>query len=495
MSDGLGMTAVLTAEIEPFEAAMMQALNVAKNFATLFASVISEGVKDSFSRLYTQGRLADSLTSTVPAIREFEYALDKFGIGAQKAQASLAFFETGIGKALAGGKKQQEAFKSLGLDVIALGREEPIQALENFLEAVNKLPTAAQRLAVERDIFGQGSRKMLPLLAHLKEAREEFRNMTGYSVNGKNFEIGLIDYKRIEMAQEAIVKLTALWQNFMDRILIRLSPILVNVSDMLVDFLKAPGLMAMFANGFVDGLRDIAFGLMDLGIKIPNVLVGIPTLLWDIFGPDGVAIHSIDVFIDYAIISFGKLKTELGKALVSIGKDLQANGNFLTSGLGAALVTAGGAMSSLTAPINKFGRAEDPRQIAFNNSSTELGRVADKLSGDFNKMTSTTFWDAGIGKVIKDALYNENAHNDDLFRRVRESIDANVEARGASLELTTKEKKVKDTPLGYALGGQGVRADFTTMRLAATNVQTVKDEITHELLRIIAGKGSIGAAY
>lgn len=488
--DDMALKTYIEGDITNFEASIAKAVVLAQRFedqyqqsmkkaaesATMFTTAVDAtvsalrdalkftigGIKDSFDELYKQGRMADAFTSTVPAIREFSYALDKIGIGADSAKNTLSLFERAIGAAITQPlSRQRKVFQELGLDVIKLGKGEPVQALESFFDVLEKFPTAAQRASYLQDILSRSGRAMLPLIGHFKEAREEFRKLTGYSSGGKNFEIGLLDYKAIEMAKEGIVKLTAVWDNFTTRLAIKVAPFISNIADKLVAMFD-PKNVAEWTDYLIKGFHDVLFFVIDIDAHIIKFISAIPTLFMDIRSLimttiDQIGSHMTEVFVR----SLRDVLFVVDPLLQKLGYGKEADSMAMRLSFGAVKANAASFISG-----GKRDAAANKWDKDWNDAITKgdwAKRFEDWID-DLSKLDSKTFWD-----------------------KVANSLNMNVNARNADLSLAQKEGKT--TPLGYAINATGMRASLQALRLAATPVQSVNDERGNALLEQIVRQG------
>ncbi len=490
MSD-LGMTAVLAADITPFEAGMLKAAQVATNFASSFAKIIKNGTQDAFEGLYKQGRLADSMNASVSGVREFQYALDKFGIGAERAKHSIQFFESGIGKALGGAKAQQEAFKNLGLSAVELGRMDPIEALQTFTEAVAKLPTAAQRLDAERAVFGRGARELMPLIGKMKEARAEFRSLFSYSAGGKNFEIGLIDTKKIEIFYESINKIKYAFGYIYDQLAIKFSPVLTNISNQLIKVFSAQG-TSEFIDRMISGIQSFGNIFIEVAGRAFLMFKNAPLLIKDIggllvaqFEMAGARIKS--VFEDIANF----INKTIGTTLMKIGNELNStHPDPLTGMIQMPNYPGMGDMGKKLAAFG-YGVSQPSMSAGLGLSYAENKNqgALEKLKNDF----FTTFLDSGgVTKRAKDFWNDLFKDGDDAFMRASKQLDENRAAREAYLIEIDKTKEKKVNPLGYALGITSSRQSITAMQLAGVRNEEIS--VLKQILSAVKNKTVYGVA-
>ncbi len=272
MSDALEMAAILSADISPFELGLAGALTSAKNFASSFASIIKDGVGESFSRIYKQGRLADSLMSSIQGTREFSYALDKMGIGAEKATLGIRFFEQHIGAALGDStSKAAKGFKELGLSAKELGSGDPIESLNKFVDLLTKkFPDAAERTRFLVEEMGKAGKQFLPLLGHLSQAREEFRKLSDYTdAKGINHAFGGFDTTKIQMVSEEFTKINATIGVIFDRITSKFSPAVLRLARAFDGMFSAENI-DVWVNKLSDGIETVGGKVIDFVFSVKD---------------------------------------------------------------------------------------------------------------------------------------------------------------------------------------------------------------------------------
>jgi hypothetical protein len=127
-----------------------------------------KGIKDA---LDLGGRLSDLEARTGIAVQELvvlEQAFRNAGISADAVGPSINIMQRALAGISEAGEQTQAVFDRLGLDMVALGKDAPIDQLRQVAERIRALPSAAQQSAAAMKIFGRGGAEMLPLL---KDAR------------------------------------------------------------------------------------------------------------------------------------------------------------------------------------------------------------------------------------------------------------------------------------------------------------------------------------
>lgn len=117
------------------------------------------------------GRLSDLEARTGIAVKELvvlEQAFKNAGVSADAVGPSINIMQRALSGITEAGEATEAVFARLGLDMVELRKQTPIDQLRQVAERIRALPDAAQQSAAAMKIFGRGGAEMLPLL---KDAR------------------------------------------------------------------------------------------------------------------------------------------------------------------------------------------------------------------------------------------------------------------------------------------------------------------------------------
>lgn len=149
-------------------------------------SALSVGAIAGFTKAMIDdaGRIqdtADALGVAAEHLQAMEFSGRLAGVGAEELSAALGKLQENIGKAAAGEKEMDAAFKRLGLsggELIKLRLDQQVGKLADALAAVDDPATKAMMAA---DVLGKGWRKLMPMLkegsAGLGEAAQELARL------------------------------------------------------------------------------------------------------------------------------------------------------------------------------------------------------------------------------------------------------------------------------------------------------------------------------
>lgn len=112
------------------------------------------------------GEQAQQLGVTTKALQEYRYVATQVGISQEEMDAALAKLTRTMGEAERGAKKPSAAFQKLGIDIkafIASGKDAG-DLIPLIAAGLEKIPSPAEKAAIQVDLFGRAGQKLAPLL-------------------------------------------------------------------------------------------------------------------------------------------------------------------------------------------------------------------------------------------------------------------------------------------------------------------------------------------
>jgi len=213
---------------------------------------IGRMVGDSLERLDTLAKTSSMLGIASEKLSGLQMAAQLTGVevtamgdGLQKMQKNIAEAARGTGEAV-------ESFELLGIsaeDLINMSPEEQFYAIADAMEGVG---TQADKMEIAMGIFGRGGGGLLNTLAL---GSEELRNM-----QTETEELGIsfsnIDLKKVEDANDAILKAKTAIQGVIDKLAVALSPTIAAASDMFVEWAKSGTIGSEQIEKSIEGIID-----------------------------------------------------------------------------------------------------------------------------------------------------------------------------------------------------------------------------------------------
>jgi hypothetical protein len=196
--------------------------------AAIFAgNEIVQFVGRQMEAIDTSAKLADSLNADIATLEAYQYSASLAGSSTEEFNKALQKQTLTIGDAMAGGKAQQDAFASLGLDAGALSQMDSTSAFAAIAESISKIENPAKRASLAVDIFGKSGAKLIPTLmqgkAGLAASAEEYKKLAG--------EINRVDAAQIEAANDALSKIGVAVSGIGRAIAIEVAPYITTLAD------------------------------------------------------------------------------------------------------------------------------------------------------------------------------------------------------------------------------------------------------------------------
>lgn len=348
ISRGLGLPRV-SKSMENLGARTVAAGRAAGVAARRFALLGASAVAASFAMLRSFARAGDTIAKTadrlgigVEALQEYRYAADLAGVTQEEFDKSLAQMVRGIGQARAG----------VGPLVSELGRMSPsllanIQATESteealslLLEAIERVPDAAQRAALAQVAFGEGGRKMITLALQGRDALSRQRE-EAHLLGGVIGDEAARESERFVDAQTRLGRaLTGVRNTIAAKLLPAITPLVERLAAFLVDHLPQ---IEAFARAWAARLPGIIQDLRERFVELYGKLQPIIAIAQKIVAGLGPVRA---VFLGLALVIGGKVLVALAAlvpAILAVGTALLTTpiGWFL---LGIAGIAAGAAV-------------------------------------------------------------------------------------------------------------------------------------------------------
>lgn len=151
--------------------------------------------------------VAQQLGVTTNELQEYRYAASQVGIEQETMDKALAKLTRTIGQAATGGKAQAAVFDALGISVRDANGEVRTagEIIPELADALEKVPDAARRAAVETQLFGRAGQQLDTLLSGGSGAINALRDAA--------HELGIVlSAEQIQKADETADKLSAMKQ-------------------------------------------------------------------------------------------------------------------------------------------------------------------------------------------------------------------------------------------------------------------------------------------
>lgn len=272
---------------EAIEKGLEAIVDVAKDVAKEFVSVVKESVELTERLELT----SQSLGLTTDALQELTYAGSLTGIQMDEMGLAIGLLSRNMNAAAKGGDEQAKAFAKLGVHV--KGADGKLRSADEVIGDVAdkfaKMPDGAEKTALALELFGRSGKRMIPLLNKGSDGLAAMRQ--------EAHELGLVlDEDVIKQGVEVehnFKRLEALWSGIKNKAGATLFPVLKQLTDSAVSWVKAN--KDLIKQKIASVFQAIAWAGRRL-LDVVDVLRGSFKLLWDIVS--GVVQFGFHVLLD-----------------------------------------------------------------------------------------------------------------------------------------------------------------------------------------------------
>ncbi|MEE8543236.1 MAG: hypothetical protein V3S94_05200 [Gammaproteobacteria bacterium] len=217
--------------VKSFGAAASRA---AKRIALISTVAVAAGVaigvkltRDGLKAVDAMTKLGRSLGATQAEMVALNATADLVGIAQSKMQSNILAFTKRLGEAIDGSGQAVDALEKLGLSARELAAIPLPEALALVAERTQMLGTAAERAAVESDLFSRAGIGMLTTTEDLAGAiRQATKDTQGFGV-----AVSQIDAAKIEAANDAMARIGLVIKGVSNQLAVKLSPLILEVAD------------------------------------------------------------------------------------------------------------------------------------------------------------------------------------------------------------------------------------------------------------------------
>ncbi|HCG8518880.1 TPA: hypothetical protein NJ569_004413 [Vibrio parahaemolyticus] len=229
--------------------------------ATAAAAAASVG---ALSLLYKQqaewidqtAKHADTIGITTEALTQFRHAAELTGVGSKNLDTSLQRMTRRIAEAAAGTGEAKGALDALGVSAQHLNSVTPEQQLYVLADAFSQVESQSDRVRYAFKLFDSEGVKMANMLAG---GAGGLRSMAD-EADALGITLSRIDAAKIEMANDAMYKVSASTEAWKKSIAVELTPLLASVADEITNATKAAGGFGVVTAEVFDGaIKGAAF--------------------------------------------------------------------------------------------------------------------------------------------------------------------------------------------------------------------------------------------
>jgi hypothetical protein len=296
------------------EKGLEEIVEIAKEVVEAFVDMAKEAIEYAEEIDHT----SQAIGLGIDALQEWLYVGKLAGVGAEEMSQSFGLLSRNILAASKGAKEQSELFSSLKIKV--KDADGTLRGADDILADVAdkfaEMPDGVKKTGLALELFGRAGKRMIPLLNEgsdgLEELRQEARDL-GVVMSDEAIKQGT------EVADN-VKRLQAMWDGIKNKAGSTLFPILKQLTDGMIDWVKAnkeiiAQRLGQVLNGIARAARlvldvfDVLAGtfrlLRDIVGAVLNTVflpfIGALELLWDMMGPKLRAI-AIGAAISFAVM-------------------------------------------------------------------------------------------------------------------------------------------------------------------------------------------------
>ena len=274
MSDIAKLTVALYANSAQFTSELKKSQKSAKTWSDSINKTFSTAAKTtataavaavgSLALLYKQqsewidqtAKHADTLGITTEALTQFRHAAELTGVGAKNLDTSLQRMTRRVAEAAAGTGEAKDALNEMGVSAKKLNESTPEEQLYILADAFSQVENQSDRVRYAFKLFDSEGVKMANMLAG---GADGLRTMAD-EADVLGITLSRVDAAKIEMANDAMYKVSASTQAWSKTIAVELAPLLAAVSDEITNATKAAGGFGVVTAEVFDGIvKGIAF--------------------------------------------------------------------------------------------------------------------------------------------------------------------------------------------------------------------------------------------
>lgn len=228
------------------------------NVAAKTVAAASVAAAGSLMVLYNQqsewidqtAKHADTLGITTEALTQFRHAAELTGVGSKNLDTSLQRMTRRIAEAAAGTGEAKDALEELGVSAQQLNTVTPEEQMYVLADAFAQVENQSDRVRYAFKLFDSEGVKMANMLAGGSSSLKAMAN----EADALGITLTRIDAAKIEMANDAMYKVSASTQAWSKSIAVELAPLLAAMSDEITNATKAAGGFGVVTSEVFDGV-------------------------------------------------------------------------------------------------------------------------------------------------------------------------------------------------------------------------------------------------
>lgn len=219
-------------------------------------------------------KLSDRLNIATEDLIKLQYATQIMGGTSETLTKSLERLAKGLGDIDMGSTEAQYALDKLGISLDDMMKVGSAEQLKMIADAMGKLDTATDKMAVAQKLFGRGGKALVNLLMLERKGIEKL----GAEAEKLGLVYSRIDAAKVEAANDALLRVKSVLQGITQTLTIQLAPHIEAAAKGFTDWAtEGEGLKAKMIDLFEKsslGVLELGDTLSTVNIKWKNFAVG-----------------------------------------------------------------------------------------------------------------------------------------------------------------------------------------------------------------------------
>lgn len=227
-------------------------------------------IRGQMKSLDVVAKTSDRIGVQTERLIGLQFAMEQSGGTAEDMTKALERIAVATTEVTQGTGEALRAFEGLRLDATKLIALPLDEQLIQVAEAVEKIPTATERMGLLADIFGRRQLKVINLLL---QGRSAIEGMVS-EAKDLGFAFNRIDLGMVEQANDAINRARRSFQGIFGKVTIAIAPVLESAADKLSKLFAKVGDIRPWLQAFLRSAAEIVGDLVDVfRIDIPGSIL------------------------------------------------------------------------------------------------------------------------------------------------------------------------------------------------------------------------------
>jgi len=233
---GIAITKLLIAKLAgAFKRLLLRISRFGTTLTAIVVGALAFWTKSTFSAIDATAKFADRIGISTEALGGLQLAAKISGVTITNLQLGLQRMTRRVSEAAKGFGEAKAALAELGLDALKISKLSPDKQFEAIADAMEKVTSQSDRVRLAMKLFDSEGVALVNTMRGGSKALQRFRA----EAIKMGFAFNRIDAAKVEAANDSFTRLGATLQGIVNRIAVRLAPIIVLMNKKLAGFLNS----------------------------------------------------------------------------------------------------------------------------------------------------------------------------------------------------------------------------------------------------------------